>query len=180
MSEKSGSAVSSPVIDEGEIFKSLSHEIRRNIIKALGKNQEMSFSELNSAIGAVDSPTMSYHLKSLKFLVDQKTSHYHLTEIGHAALSLMEKIDEKNILKETKRQFNTYVVWANILTILCWTVIGIIIPILVGPYIPVSLRITVTVLLNVFTQINSFLIWFPWTKKQIKLKRNSKDTSTQH
>lgn len=168
MSEKSDSGAHSIVIDEGEIFKSLSHEIRRNIIKTLGEKKELSFSELNSAIGAVDSPTMSYHLKSLKYLVDQKSSQYRLTDIGQAALSLMSRIDQSNALKATKRQFGSYLKWANLLTIVCWTVIGIIIPLMISPYVPESLRTTVVILLNVFTQINSFIIWFPWTKNILK------------
>jgi DNA-binding transcriptional ArsR family regulator len=158
MSTKSDSTSQDTLLDEGEIFKSLSHEIRRKIIKVLGHKTELSFSELNNAIGSVDTPTLSYHLKSLKYLVDQKNTQYRLTDIGQAAFLLMERIDHTNRFKTMKRKFKT----ANIVTIFCWVVIGIGIPWIIAPYVPESIRITVVVLLNIFTQINSVMIWTLW------------------
>jgi DNA-binding transcriptional ArsR family regulator len=176
MTATSDSPSQQTVLDEGEIFKSLSHEIRRNIIKRLGAKQSLSFSELNAAIGLVDTPTLAYHLKSLKFLVDQKATQYSLTEIGQAALLLMDRIDQSNRFKSIKRKFRV----ANILTIVCWAIIGIVIPFIVAPYVPDSIRITVVVLLNIFTQINSIMIWFLWgySTKSITTTNNAPEPIT--
>jgi len=80
-------------IDEDEIFKSLSHQVRRNIIKILGENR-LSFTEIINNLEPVDSPTLSYHLKSLQPLLQQKTNKYELSEIGEAAFNLLSKTDE--------------------------------------------------------------------------------------
>jgi len=52
------------IIDEDALFKSLDHQVRRDIIKYLGQNP-LSFTEIINNLESVDSPTLSYHLKSL-------------------------------------------------------------------------------------------------------------------
>ena len=81
------------IMDEDEIFKSLSHQVRRDIIKFLGENP-LSFTEINKNLEPIDSPTLSYHLKSLQLLLIQKMNRYELSEIGEAAFNLLSKTDE--------------------------------------------------------------------------------------
>ena len=145
-------------IDEGEIFKSLSHEIRRKIIKTLGKKKELSFTDLKNEIGAIDSPTLSYHLRSLSFLVDQKNTQHFLTEIGNAALLLMDRIDQSKRISLGKNRF----LLANIATILCWIAIEILIPFIIAPVTTEAIYISITIALNVCAQINFFIIWTLW------------------
>jgi DNA-binding transcriptional ArsR family regulator len=86
--------------EEDEIFKSLGHATRRQIIKAVGLNGSLSFSEILKNIGEIDSPSLSYHLKSIKVLLDQKDGKYKLTKIGNSAYNLLEKTDQSGRLKK--------------------------------------------------------------------------------
>ena len=54
------------IIDEEELIKSLSHKIRRDIIKFIGDGGELTFTEIKNFIESIDSPSLSYHLKSLQ------------------------------------------------------------------------------------------------------------------
>src|SRR4030042_6639198 len=105
MASIASSAPNSSPTEEAEIFKSLAHEMRRNVIKALGKKNQSSFTDIKTEIGNIDSPTLSYHLKSLKPLIEQKSGQYILTEIGSIALLLMNRIDQSHTINKAKRQF---------------------------------------------------------------------------
>jgi len=52
-----------PTSKEDEIFKLLTHQKRRNIIKVLGE-RDLTFSQIKRNL-EIDSPTHSYHLKSM-------------------------------------------------------------------------------------------------------------------
>ena len=56
-------------INEDEIFKSLAHKLRRKIIKEIGNSKKLLFSEIRKRLKPIDSPTLSYHLKSLETLL---------------------------------------------------------------------------------------------------------------
>ncbi|MFX0035528.1 MAG: winged helix-turn-helix domain-containing protein [Candidatus Hermodarchaeota archaeon] len=86
--ELSGKKRNRSRIDEDELFRSLSHKIRRDIIKILGENP-LSFSEVINNLENVDSPTLSYHLKSLQPYLQQKESKYELSGIGEVAFNLL-------------------------------------------------------------------------------------------
>jgi DNA-binding transcriptional ArsR family regulator len=156
---------------EDEIFKSLSHDIRRKIIKVLGTNNSMSFTQIKNGIGNIDSPTLSYHLKSLKLLIDQEEQHYKLTEIGTAALNLIGKIDQSAKLKKFKRHF----LYANIATIACWTSMQIIVSYLIGAQLSRTDAITMVILFQVFAQLNYqivFQLWGrSWAEKKVKKQK---------
>ena len=158
MDSATKSLADQPSTEEGEIFKSLTHEIRRNIIKALGMKDQSSFTDIKNAIGDIDNPTLSYHLKSLKHLINQKSDHYFLTDIGRVALLLMDRIDQSKRLRKGKKTF----LYANIITIVCWTLVAFLIPNLIALFISVSLLIIIIIVINVVIQINSFLIWRLW------------------
>ncbi|MFX0075824.1 MAG: ArsR/SmtB family transcription factor, partial [Candidatus Hermodarchaeota archaeon] len=71
-----------PLSEEDEIFKLLTHPTRRNIIKVLGE-RDLTFSQIQKNLN-IDSPTLSYHLKSMNQFVLQKKSKYSFSEIGRA------------------------------------------------------------------------------------------------
>ena len=110
-----------PISEEDEIFKLLTHQTRRNIIKVLGE-RDLSFSEIKKAL-EIDSPTLSYHLKSMRPFVIQKKSKYSFSEIGKAALYLLTKTDQSITMSRYKRYF-WYIYFA---TMICYIIIGIII-----------------------------------------------------
>ncbi len=146
--------------EENEIFKSLSHEIRRNIIKALGEQKELSFTEIKNKFQDLDSPSLSYHLKSLRLLITQKNNLYCLTDIGKTALLLMDKIDQSQRLKTWKRN----IMWSNIITIVCWTLVMFLVPFIIKSDIELNKMITIVILLNLIAQINFQSSWWFWGK----------------
>jgi len=151
---------------EDEIFKSLSHNIRRKIVKSLGENEVLSFTQIKNSIGEIDSPTLSYHLKSLKMLVDQNESLYKLTDIGLAAVSLMDKIDQSDRLKNSKKKF----LYANIATVACWTTMQIIVGNTIMPDLSRDNIILLTVLFQVFAQLNYQIAFSLWGRSWYKKK----------
>ncbi|MFX1235514.1 MAG: hypothetical protein ACFFBY_13330, partial [Promethearchaeota archaeon] len=90
--------------DEEDIFKSLNHKIRRDIIKIVG-NRTLSFTEIKTHLEPIDSPTLSYHLKSLQSMLNQKENKYELSEIGEAAVNLLSKTDQSIRISKYKKKF---------------------------------------------------------------------------
>lgn len=101
--------------EEDGIFKILTHQIRRNIIKKLAE-RDLSFSELKDALDPIDSPTLSYHLKNMGQFLNQKKSKYSLSDVGTAAMFLLTKTDQSIKISKTLRNFHivfgvTYICW---------------------------------------------------------------------
>jgi len=84
-----------------EVFKALSHPVRRAILSELSAG-ERRYSELMKAAG-VDSATLSFHLRALGGLIEGGGGRYRLTRVGRAAASLMEALDERDELETYRR-----------------------------------------------------------------------------
>ena len=95
---------SKPEQSEDDIFKSLNHPIRRKIIRVLGYNKTMTFSKILSSMENIDSPSLSYHLKSLRSSINQNKTGYFLTKIGKSAFKLVTRIDSPNQLRKFRIQ----------------------------------------------------------------------------
>ncbi len=76
---------------EEEVFKALDHQIRRDVLRYIGEAKEPTFTEILNAVKIPDSPTLSYHLKTLSPFVTQQKGVYALTPVGRAAYSLLLK-----------------------------------------------------------------------------------------
>jgi hypothetical protein len=76
---------------EEEVFKALDHQIRRNVLRYIGEAKEATFTEILNTVNIPDSPTLSYHLKTLSPFVLQKKGRYILSPVGKAAYSLLLK-----------------------------------------------------------------------------------------
>jgi DNA-binding transcriptional ArsR family regulator len=76
---------------EEEVFKALDHQMRRNILHYVGEAKSVSFTEIINNIKIPDSPTLSYHLKTLNPFVEQRDGSYRLTVIGRGAYNLLLK-----------------------------------------------------------------------------------------
>ena len=76
---------------EEEVFKALDHQIRRNVLRYIGEAKEPTFTEILNTVNIPDSPTLSYHLKTLSPFVIQQKGRYTLTTIGKAVYSLLLK-----------------------------------------------------------------------------------------
>jgi len=74
------------------VFKSLSNEKRREIIRYLGEGRGARFNELKRDLGFDDGASLTYHLGSLEPLIVQVEGGYRLSPAGRDAYSLMNKI----------------------------------------------------------------------------------------
>ncbi len=74
-----------------EIFKALSHPIRRLIIECLRDKKSLSYSEIIKIINIANHGKLVFHLRKLKGLVehDSSTNKYHLTDRGLIAGELI-------------------------------------------------------------------------------------------
>jgi len=142
------------VIDEDDIFKSLSHEVRRDIIKYLGENP-LSFTEVKKNLDPIDSPTLSYHLKSLQLLLTQKANKYELSEIGEAAFNLLSKTDESVRISRYKRRF----LYAYYVNVICWLSASTIIPFIIGADLGFWTITYVIIVITIIATINYIIVW---------------------
>ena len=76
---------------EEEVFKALDHQKRRDVLRYVGEKKGGAFTEILNATGMPDSPTLSYHLRSLSPFMEQREGRYVLTPIGKTAYSLLLK-----------------------------------------------------------------------------------------
>jgi hypothetical protein len=74
---------------EAQVFKSLSHQIRRDIVRFVGERAKASFSEVRNSLGIEDSSVLSYHLNGLRPLLQQRDADYVLSELGKHAYKLI-------------------------------------------------------------------------------------------
>ena len=151
-----------PISEEDEIFKILTHQTRRNIIKVLGE-RDLTFSQIKRSL-EIDSPALSYHLKSMKPFVIQKKSKYSFSEIGRAASLLLTKTDQSIKMSRYRKNF----VYAQFITNICWIIAGILIPTIIGTIASIELShasiyliIWIIVIgINVISVINMSVIGF--------------------
>ena len=77
---------------EQVVFKTLSHQKRRDIVRFVGERGKATFTEIKNSVGADDSATLAYHLNALGPLIAQKGGSYALTDIGGDAYNLIYKV----------------------------------------------------------------------------------------
>lgn len=78
---------------EERVFKSLSNERRREVIRYLGERRVARFNELKRDLGFEDGASLTYHLGSLEPLIKQgEGGGYGLSPAGYDAYGLMRKI----------------------------------------------------------------------------------------
>ena len=142
------------VIDEDEIFKSLNHQVRRNIVKFLGE-EPFSFTDIKNKVEPIDSPTLSYHLKSLQPLLIQNENKYELSEIGEAAFNLLGKTDESVRISRYKKKF----LYAYYVTVICWLSASTIIPFIIGANLGFWTITYINIIITIISTINYVIIW---------------------
>jgi DNA-binding transcriptional ArsR family regulator len=80
--------------DYDEVFAALKHPIRRQILLLLEDKGELSFTEIQNALGLSDTGLISYHLKELATLIEQSgRGKYSLSEVGRASMTLLRKVE---------------------------------------------------------------------------------------
>jgi hypothetical protein len=76
---------------EQQVFEVLESQKRRDILRIVGENKGIAYTKILNASKISDSPTLSYHLKSLAPFIEQKEGKYRLTAIGKDAYNLLLK-----------------------------------------------------------------------------------------
>ena len=78
------------------IFAALKHPVRRQILLLLEQKGEVSFTDIQNAVGISDTGLMSYHLKELAPLVEQsERGKYCLSEVGQTSVVLFRKVEKE-------------------------------------------------------------------------------------
>ncbi|MGY5854091.1 MAG: hypothetical protein RTU92_11030 [Candidatus Thorarchaeota archaeon] len=77
---------------EEEVFKTLGHQIRRDIIRIIGDKRGLRFTEIKSAINIEESASLSYHLSALVPLLRHDKGFYSLSDLGKDTYSLLTKL----------------------------------------------------------------------------------------
>ncbi len=77
---------------EEEVFKTLSHQVRRDILRFVGESRSAKFTEIKKATGIAESAALSYHINSLTPLLLHHQELYKLSDLGKDAYSLMTKL----------------------------------------------------------------------------------------
>ena len=140
--------------DEDAIFKSLTHQIRRHVIKLFNERRALTFSEIKKGVNPIDSPSLAYHLKSMQSLIRQVEGKYSLTKIGGAALNLLSKVDQSTKIKWYQRKF----LYANVITIFCWIAVETLVPL--AYYAPIGIWSfeAIIIVINITSIINQVII----------------------
>jgi DNA-binding transcriptional ArsR family regulator len=76
---------------EETVFKTLSSQKRRDILRFIGERREATFTEIKGSVEVEDSASLSYHLNALGVLIIQKSGKYSLSEMGQDAYNLIYK-----------------------------------------------------------------------------------------
>ncbi len=102
---------------EEEVFKALDHQIRRDVLRYIGEAKETTFTQMLNTVNIQDSPTLSYHLKTLSPFVVQQKGRYALSPVGKAAYSLLLKTTMYNrqalYMKKTGAMVGHIALWIS-------------------------------------------------------------------
>ena len=77
---------------EEEVFKTLSHQIRRDILRFIGEQNGAKFTEIKNRTGIAESASLSYHLNALSPLLVHEDDLYRLSVLGKDTYALMNKL----------------------------------------------------------------------------------------
>ncbi len=107
------------------IFAALKHPLRRRILLLLDEKGEVSFTDIQKAVGLEDTGLMSYHLKELELLVSQSTrGRYWLSEIGKTSVALLKKVERsRDVSGVVRKELGTVagkVLWFLIICAVPW------------------------------------------------------------
>jgi uncharacterized RDD family membrane protein YckC/DNA-binding HxlR family transcriptional regulator len=87
-----------------KILSTLSHPIRRQILKVLSEKEECSFTDLMNAL-KIDTGKLSFHLKNLEaFLEQTPTNKYRLSKAGENAIVLIRDLEAWSVETELTKE----------------------------------------------------------------------------
>ena len=99
---------------ESHVFKSLSNEKRREMVRYLGERKVARFNEMKRDLGFDDGAYLTYHFASLEPLLTQGERGYSLSAAGRDAYNLMRRISTFSssamIVKSVRQELATLIV----------------------------------------------------------------------
>ena len=138
---------------EESIFKTLSNQKRRDILRFIGENKQATFTEIKKAAEIEDSSSVSYHLNSLKPLIAQKEEIYTLSQLGQEAYNLIVKTNAYTSTSVTVSYLRRQLTLLMIANALIWVT-----AIVVTNLIAVNLSLNATFALIVLWLISNGLL----------------------
>jgi len=105
---------------EEAIFKTLSHQTRRDILRFIGERKSASFTEIKSMLKIDDSASLSYHLNTLQPLINQEGGRYNLTALGQDTYALICKTTAYSESNATLSFLRTALPWVIIANAILW------------------------------------------------------------
>lgn len=124
---------------EESIFKTLSNQKRRDILRFIGERRQASFSEIKKAADIDDSSSVSYHLRSLQGLVIQRNEKYVLSELGQEAYNLIVKTNAYTTTNMAVRTLRRQVPALIVANALLWAAAYLVAVVLEGDSAPFTL-----------------------------------------
>lgn len=80
------------------LFSALSHAARRAVIRALGEEGEMTFTDMMRAAGIGETGTFGFHLKRLQPLLERtEAGKYRLSPLGRLAYTVLKCAEEGEV-----------------------------------------------------------------------------------
>jgi DNA-binding transcriptional ArsR family regulator len=135
---------------EQEVFKALENQKRRDILRLVGEKKGITFTEILNASKVSDSPTLSYHIRSLGPFIEQKEGKYQFTLIGKDAYNLLLRTTAYNklaLLQKNKYEvtLGNAVIWGAAIAAAAFLRVDTILSSVILPILAaVSLSITYT------------------------------------
>lgn len=124
---------------EEETFEVLVHQTRRDILRFVGEKKSSTFTEIQTSTKIPDTPTLSYHLRSLNQFIKQENGRYQLTPMGKDAYSLLLRTTEVSSSlsffkqKSHRVTFDNAVIWGAVVAATIITgAPAVLVPILIG------------------------------------------------
>ena len=105
---------------EESIFKTLSHQTRRDILRFIGEQKQASFTEIKNSVKVEDSASLSYHINTLQPLITQKGGSYTLTELGQDAYALINKTTACAESNSTLNFLRSKIPWVIVANAVLW------------------------------------------------------------
>lgn len=135
------------------ISKSLSHPIRRKMLRLLNQKGRMAFSELRDSLG-IDGSHLSYHIGQMgELLKKAEDGSYELSKLGIVAVSLMRDVEELSTKEAWKKPGETVTKKPVGLTLLY---IG---------FAAMGVMMLLFILIGLFLFYPSFSLLFPWMRE---------------
>ncbi len=105
---------------EESIFKTLSHQTRRDILRFVGEERQASFTQIKNSVKVEDSAALSYHISTLGPLVIQKGGKYMLSALGLDAYGLICKTTVCAETNSTLLFMRNKIPWVIIVNAVLW------------------------------------------------------------